>query len=345
MVTAHHREIPHPRSDVHYWNDLDEVPQDLGPTALTIGNFDGVHRGHQEVLRQLVAAAAEYDASAVAISFDPHPLQVHRPQDCPVLLTGVEEKINRLATTGIDGLLMLNYDEQLASRTAEEFVAEYLVEALHATVVVVGHDVRFGRGNSGSFETMVELGEKHGFSVLGVEDFGQDRRCSSTWVREALAAGDVADAREVLGRPHAVLGEVVHGEARGRELGFPTANLSSTSEGMVPADGVYAGWLTDERGRRWPAAISVGSNPTFDGYQRVVESHVIDRPDERIEDFDLYGQHVRVEFLERLRGMVNFEGIPLLIRQMEEDVIRARQVLLGDDPQEHETPVIPAVES
>lgn len=345
MVTAHHREIPHPRSDVHYWNGLDEVPQELGPTALTIGNFDGVHRGHQEVLRQLVAAAVGYEASAVAISFDPHPLQVHRPQSCPVLLTGVEEKINRLASTGIDALLMLNYDEHLASRTAEEFVAEYLVEALHARVVVVGHDVRFGSGNSGSFETMVELGEKHGFTVLGVEDFGQDRRCSSTWVREALAAGDVADAREVLGRPHAVLGAVVHGEARGRELGFPTANLSSTSEGMIPADGVYAGWLTDERGRRWPAAISVGSNPTFDGYQRVVESHVIDRPDERIEDFDLYGQHVRVEFLQRLRGMVNFDGIPLLIRQMEEDVIRARQVLLGDDPQEHDTPVIPAVES
>ncbi|GAB3177334.1 bifunctional riboflavin kinase/FAD synthetase [Nesterenkonia halophila] len=329
---------------MHYWNDLDEVPQDLGPTALTIGNFDGVHRGHQEVLRQLVAAAVGYQSSAVAISFDPHPLQVHRPQSCPVLLTGVEEKINRLATTGIDGLLMLNYDERLASRTAEEFVAEYLVEALHARVVVVGHDVRFGSGNSGSFETMVELGQKHGFTVLGVEDFGEDRRCSSTWVREALAAGDVADAREVLGRPHAVLGAVVHGEARGRELGFPTANLSSTSEGMIPADGVYAGWLTDERGRRWPAAISVGSNPTFDGYQRVVESHVIDRPDERIEDFDLYGQHVRVEFLQRLRGMVNFDGIPLLIRQMEEDVIRARQVLLGDDPQEHDTPVIPAVE-
>lgn len=330
---------------MHYWNGLDEVPQDLGPTALTIGNFDGVHRGHQEVLRQLVAAAAEHSASAVAISFDPHPLQVHRPQDCPVMLTGVEEKINRLATTGIDGLLMLHYDEQLAALSAEEFVAEYLVKALHATVVVVGHDVRFGRGNSGSFETMVELGEQHGFTVLGVEDFGQDRRCSSTWVREALEAGDVAAAREVLGRPHAVLGEVVHGEARGRELGFPTANLSADSEGMVPTDGVYAGWLTDERGHRWPAAISVGSNPTFDGYQRVVESHVIDRPDERIEDFDLYGQHVRVEFIEHLRGMVAFEGIPLLIRQMEEDVIRARQVLLGDDPQEHETPVIPAVES
>lgn len=350
---------------MHYWNGLDEVPQDLGPTALTIGNFDGVHRGHQEVLRQLVAAAVEHSASAVAISFDPHPLQVHRPQECPVLLTGVEEKINRLATTGIDGLLMLNYDERLASRTAEEFVAEYLVKALHATVVVVGHDVRFGRGNSGSFETMVELGEQHGFTVLGVEDFGQDRRCSSTWVREALESGDVAAAREVLGRPHAVLGEVVHGEARGRELGFPTANLSSTSEGMVPTDGVYAGWLTvhdvartaagapardpdvaaPERGHRWPVAISVGSNPTFDGYQRVVESHVIDRPDESIEDFDLYGQHVRVEFLQRLRGMVNFDGIPLLIRQMEEDVIRARQVLLGDDPQEHDTPVIPAVES
>ncbi|MDR8018011.1 bifunctional riboflavin kinase/FAD synthetase [Nesterenkonia aerolata] len=317
---------------MHYWNGLDEVPSDPGPTAVTIGNFDGVHRGHQEVLQQLVTAASARSATSVALSFDPHPLQVHRPQDCPEMLTGVTEKIRRLAAAGVDAMLMIPYSLELARLSAEEFVRTYLVEALQVSVVVVGHDVRFGHENSGSFTTMVELGEKYGFEVLGVDDFGQDRRCSSTWVREALGMGDVAAAREVLGRPHAVIGTVVHGEARGRELGFPTANLASDSEGMVPADGVYAGWLIDAQFRRWPAAISIGSNPTFEGLtQRVVEAHVMDRPKERIEDFDLYGQVVRVEFVERLRGMVAFEGIPLLIRQMEIDVLQARQALAAED--------------
>lgn len=345
---------------MHYWNGLEEVPEDLGPTAVTIGNFDGVHLGHQHVLRRLVAAGAERGVSVVAVSFDPHPLQVHCPESSPEMLTGVQEKINRLSAASLTALLMLPYTTDLAELTPEEFVRRYFVEALAATVVVVGHDVRFGRGNTGTFQTMVELGERHGFDVIGVEDYasaaaegsaeeGADaetaRRCSSTWVREALQTGDVNSAREVLGRPHAVLGEVVHGAARGRELGFPTANLAGDSEGMIPADGVYAGWLTDERGRRWPAAISVGTNPVFDGAERVVESHVIDRPKEKVEDFDLYGQDVRVEFVERLRGQVAFEGIALLIRQMEEDVVRARQVLRADDPENIEPLAAPAVEA
>jgi len=342
-------------SHVQFWNGLEEVPQGLGPTAVTIGNFDGVHLGHQEVLSRLVDAAHTHSAAgtstetsadssaahlaqptkAVAITFDPHPLQVHRPDESPVMLTGTEEKVQRLAETGIDALLVLHYNLDLAGLTAEEFVKTYFVDTLNASVVVIGHDVRFGRGNSGNFETMVELGQRYGFTVLGVDDFAltghsvaeTSRRCSSTWVREALDAGDVAAAAEVLGRPHAVLGEVVHGAARGRDLGFPTANLASESEGMIPADGVYAGWLVDAAGARWPAAISVGSNPTFHGLERVVESHVIDRPTEAVEDFDLYGQHVRVEFVERLRGMVAYEGVAKLVEQMHQDVVQTRQVL------------------
>ena len=314
---------------MHYWDGLAAVPQDLGPTVVTIGNFDGVHRGHRHVLAQVVAAARSRELTSVAITFDPHPAVVHRPLERHESITAFGEKSRLLADTGLDGLVVLHYTLEFAQATPEEFVRAVIVDALHAAVVVVGHDVRFGRHNSGDFATMQRLGAEYGFEVIAVEDFGEDRRCSSTWIRDALRAGDVAEAAQVLGRNHQVHGEVVHGFARGRELGFPTANLSDEVQGMVPADGVYAGWLHDESGRRWPAAVSVGSNPTFEGVARVVEAHVIDRPQEQVEDFDLYGQQVAVEFVQRLRGMVAFEGIAKLIEQMDDDVARTRQILLG----------------
>ena len=314
---------------MHYWDGLAAVPQDLGPTVVTIGNFDGVHRGHRHVLDQVVAAARSRELTSVAITFDPHPAVVHRPLERHESITAFGEKSRLLADTGLDGLVVLHYTLEFAQATPEEFVRSVIVDALHAAVVVVGHDVRFGRHNSGDFATMQRLGAVYGFEVIAVEDFGEDRRCSSTWIRDALRAGDVAEAAQVLGRNHQVHGEVVHGFARGRELGFPTANLSDEVQGMGPADGVYAGWLHDESGRRWPAAVSVGSNPTFEGVARVVEAHVIDRPQEQVEDFDLYGQQVAVEFVQRLRGMVAFEGIAKLIEQMDDDVARTRQILLG----------------
>ncbi|SFV21463.1 bifunctional riboflavin kinase/FAD synthetase [Micrococcus terreus] len=313
---------------MHYWDGLAAVPQDLGPTVVTIGNFDGVHRGHRHVLDQVVAVARSRELTSVAITFDPHPAVVHRPLERHESITAFGEKSRLLADTGLDGLVVLHYTLEFAQATPEEFVRSVIVDALHAAVVVVGHDVRFGRHNSGDFATMQRLGAEYGFEVIAVEDFGEDRRCSSTWIRDALRAGDVAEAAQVLGRNHQVHGEVVHGFARGRELGFPTANLSDEVQGMVPADGVYAGWLHDESGRRWPAAVSVGSNPTFEGVARVVEAHVIDRPQEQVEDFDLYGQQVAVEFVQRLRGMVAFEGIAKLIEQMDDDVARTRQILL-----------------
>lgn len=314
---------------MHYWDGLAAVPQDLGPTVVTIGNFDGVHRGHRHVLDQVVAAARSRELTSVAITFDPHPAVVHRPLERHESITAFGEKSRLLADTGLDGLVVLHYTLEFAQATPEEFLRSVIVDALHAAVVVVGHDVRFGRHNSGDFATMQRLGAEYGFEVIAVEDFGEDRRCSSTWIRDALRAGDVGEAAQVLGRNHQVHGEVVHGFARGRELGFPTANLSDEVQGMVPADGVYAGWLHDESGRRWPAAVSVGSNPTFEGVARVVEAHVIDRPQEQVEDFDLYGQQVAVEFVQRLRGMVAFEGIAKLIEQMDDDVARTRQILLG----------------
>ncbi|MDN6332219.1 MAG: bifunctional riboflavin kinase/FAD synthetase [Micrococcaceae bacterium] len=315
---------------MHYWKGLESVPPDFGPSVVTIGNFDGVHRGHREVLSTLTRLAGERSAAAVAISFDPHPAKVHRPDSYLPLIMGLADRVDSLAETGLDAVLMVNYTLAFSQATAEEFVQDVIVDRLHACAVVVGHDVRFGRGNAGDFDTMVELGRIHGFDVIGIDDVGETRRWSSTWIREALTDGDVATANEILGRAHRMRGEIVHGAARGRELGFPTANLATDASGIIPADGVYAGWLVDEAGMRWPAAISVGSNPTFDGVSRQVEAHVIDRPDEEVGDFDLYGQQSVVEFVARLRPMVAYHGIEALIEQMNEDVELARGVLEHD---------------
>lgn len=310
-----------------YWEDLGGIPAGSGPSVVTIGNFDGVHRGHREVLSRVVAEAKKRNATSVVITFDPHPAVVHRPDAAPSQIMGLEDKKIFIESVGVDALLVLHYSLEFASQSAEEFVTRYISEPLHACAVVVGHDVRFGRDNEGDFRRMQELGKKLGFDVIGIDDFGEDRRCSSTWVREALADGEVEAAAEILGRPHRMVGEVIHGAARGRELGFPTANLSPEAEGFIPADGVYAGWLVDDKGRRWPAAISVGSNPTFEDVPRQVEAHVIDRTDEKVEDFNLYGQRVVVEFVQRLRPMVAYRGIEALIEQMTEDVERTRDVL------------------
>ncbi|MDN5667938.1 MAG: bifunctional riboflavin kinase/FAD synthetase [Renibacterium salmoninarum] len=312
---------------MQYFNGISEVPADFGPSVVTLGNFDGVHRGHQEVLRKLVGLARSQGAKAVAITFDPHPAQVHRPESAPGQIMSLADRVDTMSQTGLDAVLVLHYTLEFAQQSPEEFVRATFVEALHAAAVVIGHDVRFGKANAGDLGTMQELGGRFGFQVQVIGEFGTDRRCSSTWVREALDRGDVRTAAEVLGRAHHMRGTVVHGAARGRELGFPTANLAPEASGYIPADGIYAGWLVDAVGNRWPAAISVGSNPTFEGVSRQVEAHVIDRPEEAVEDFDLYGQSVTVEFIERLRGMVAYTGPEALIEQMCKDVVQARTVL------------------
>lgn len=310
------------------WTDLDQIPAGFGPSVVTIGNFDGVHSGHARVLGRLVERAAELDALSVAITFDPHPARVHRPAEAPPLITGLQDRLLLLEETGIDAVLVLPYSLALASLTPEEFVARYVVDALGSVCVAVGRDVRFGRGNSGSLETMVALGERYGFVVDVIEDVGDGPapRWSSSAVRELLLAGDVAGAAQVLGRPHRLRGEVVHGDARGRELGFPTANLSQDAQGIVPADGVYAGWVrrpTAADPAPLPAAISIGTNPTFDGIQRRVEAYVLDRT-----DLDLYGEEILVELVERLRPTLRFDGLDALVVQMTADVDRAREILL-----------------
>ncbi|MBO3084403.1 bifunctional riboflavin kinase/FAD synthetase [Cellulomonas fengjieae] len=329
------------------WRELSDVPADFGPSVVTIGNFDGVHRGHVSVLRRMCTDAAAVGARAVAVTFSPHPQQVHRPETAPPLLTGDVDRLELLEQTGLDAVLLLEYSLEFARQTPEEFVRRYLVDGLRARTVVVGRDVRFGWNNSGDLSTMVELGREHGFDVEVIDDVtpaasadpgsAEDRaadplrrRWSSTWVRELLDAGDVVQAARVLGRPHRVRGTVVHGDARGRELGFPTANLGPDATGMVPADGVYAGWLrrtsaaADDPDRVLPAAISIGTNPTFDGVERRVEAYVLDRT-----DLDLYGQVVVLELVERLRPTLRFDSIDDLVERMHEDVERTREVLRG----------------
>ncbi|HEY9411041.1 MAG TPA: bifunctional riboflavin kinase/FAD synthetase [Jiangellaceae bacterium] len=317
------------------WTDLAQVPEGFGPSVVTIGNFDGVHRGHRQVLSRMVDDARAAGAQAVVVTFDPHPSRVHRPDAAPELITGLADRLDLLAETGVDAVLVQHYTLEFAQQSPEEFVRTYLVDGLHASTVVVGRDVRFGWGNAGDLGTMIELGARHGFAVEVIEDAhlaaheGEARRWSSTWVRELLARGDVTAAAEILGRPHRVRGMVVRGAARGRALGFPTANLAADSEGFVPADGVYAGWLTRVGGGgvsgegRMPAAISIGTNPTFDGVTRTVEAYVLDRT-----DLDLYDDVVVLEFVDHLRPTLRFDSIEALIETMHDDVDRARKILV-----------------
>ncbi|MFV0254464.1 MAG: bifunctional riboflavin kinase/FAD synthetase [Beutenbergiaceae bacterium] len=316
------------------WNGIEAIPASLTASVATIGNFDGVHLGHRAVLGVALAAARAIEATAVGVTFEPHPAAVHRPESAPALLAGAEDRLELLAETGLDAVLLIDYSLAFASQSPEQFVRRYLVEALRVRRVVVGEDIRFGHGNSGDRITLTDLGQELGFEVDVVHDIeaaGTGRRWSSTWVRELLAAGDVEQAAAVLGRPHRMRGIVVHGQARGRELGFPTANLAPTSTGTIPSDGVYAGWLVrgwgSGRRQRLPAAISVGTNPTFDGEVRQVEAHVLGRT-----DLDLYDEEIVVEFTHHLRPTLRFDGIADLVAQMHTDVAHAARLLGTLDP-------------
>lgn len=313
------------------FHDPAEVPEGFGPSVVAIGKFDGVHAGHRAVIERARVDAAPSGARVVAVTFDRNPLRTLRPEICPDDLVGLTQKLHLLDEAGVDATLVLHFDAKLAGIPAEDFVRNFLVGALGATMVLVGRDFRFGRGGAGTPQLLTQMGESLGFRVDVVDDIREiegERRVSSTWIRELLAAGEVEAASRLLGRAPSVWGEVVHGLKRGRELGYPTANLSQELEGFVPADGVYAGWLIDEAeglrsGTRYPAAISVGTNPTFDDVPlRQVEAYVLDEV-----DLDLYGHSVEVQFTSRIRGMVAFDGVEALKAQMAEDVGRVRAAL------------------
>ena len=309
------------------WRSPAEVPDDLGPTAVTIGVFDGVHRGHQAVVRRAKARARRHGTPVVAVTFDPNPMVVIRPEVAPPALVPVSTRAELLAAAGADHVLVLPFGRERSEQSAEDFVDDVIVGLLHAKAVVVGADFRFGHRAAGDVTLLEQLGTKHEFAVERVEPEGDARveRWSSTYVREQVAEGDVAAAAEALGRPFRIEGVVVRGHERGRALGFPTANVPARSGEVIPADGVYAGWLTrlDEPGAQpWPAAISVGTNPTFDGVERSVEAYVIGR-----DDLELYGIPVAVDFVDRIRGQERFDTVRALIERMQDDVDAALQLL------------------
>ncbi|EOM77067.1 bifunctional riboflavin kinase/FAD synthetase [Rhodococcus rhodnii] len=322
------------------WRGLDEVPADWGRCVLTIGVFDGVHRGHEQLVRRAVEAGRRRGLPTVLMTFDPHPMEVVRPGTHPPQLTTLARRAELVEELGVDVFCVMPFTPDFMKLTPEAYAHQILVERLHVTEVVVGENFTFGKKALGTVPMLREFGARFGFTVDGVNLVSehsalsaQDVTFSSTYIRACVDAGDVRAAAEALGRPHRVEGVVVHGDGRGRDLGYPTANVAPPMHAAIPADGVYATWFTVlgpgaeigtvVPGRRYAAAVSVGTNPTFSGRARTVEAYVLDH------EADLYGQHVAVDFVERLRGMEKFDSVDALVEEMGRDATRTRELLAG----------------
>ncbi len=312
------------------WRSLEDVDPAFGPSVVTIGVFDGVHRGHRALLRRARDVAHEqstpgYDVPVVAVTFDPHPLAVLAPDREPARLTDMEQRARLLAVAGARRVLVLPFDAAMSTWSPQEFVQRVVVDALDAAAVVVGESFRFGHRAAGDVPLLRELGQRHGFIVEGLGLAGDQQPWSSTYVRQCLTEGDVEEAARVLGRWFSIEGVVVRGDQRGRRLGYPTANVPTPARAAVPDDGVYAGFLRrldEPMASMLPAAVSVGTNPTFNGIDHRVESYVLDR-----DDLELYDVAVEVSFVRRLRGQVRFDDVDALVEQMRFDCDTARAVL------------------
>jgi riboflavin kinase / FMN adenylyltransferase len=292
------------------------------PTFVVIGNFDGVHRGHVELIH--LARESEPGARVVAVTFWPHPMSVVRPDHAPPLLTTLERRKELLRNAGVDDIVVVHFSPEVASWSPAQFV-DAVIRPLHPARIVVGENFRFGFRASGDVSTLAELGAGE-FKVQAVTLFTDGTQpSSSTLIRHAVAEGDFGRVRELSDNVFRFSGVVVRGDHRGREMGFPTANVPVPLGLAVPADGVYAGWVTRldiPSAPRWPAAISVGTNPTFDGVDRRVEAYVLDR-----DDLELYDVEIAIDFYARLRGQVKYAGKEALIKQMHTDVEQARHLL------------------
>jgi riboflavin kinase/FMN adenylyltransferase len=310
--------------------DRSRCPRPAEGSAVTIGAYDGVHVGHQAVITEVRRRAEARGLRSAVVTFDRHPASVVRPESAPRLLTDLEQKLELLGATGIDYCLVVTFDEARSQESPEDFVREVLADCLNAKIVVVGEDFHFGHQRKGNVSLLRELGGELGFEVEGVElvdaagePAGDHARVSSTRIRHALAEGDLVGANALLGRPYEVRGVVAHGDERGRELGFPTANVSVPGDILLPADGIYAGWYERPDGTVHPTAISLGRRPTFyaEAHASLLEAHLLDFEGE------LYGEHARVRFVAYLRGEIRFDSVDELIAQIGRDVDEARGIL------------------
>lgn len=318
------------------WRGQDEIPTDWGRCVLTVGVFDGVHRGHAELIARAVKAGRSRGVPVVLMTFDPHPMEVVFPGSHPAQLTTLTRRAELVEELGVDVFLVIPFTSDFMKLPPDRYVHELLVERLHVVEVVVGENFTFGKKAGGNVDLLRKAGERFGFAVEAMSLVAEHHRTetvtfSSTYIRSCVDAGDLVAAAEALGRLHRVEGVVVRGDGRGKALGFPTANVSPPTHAAIPADGVYAAWFTVLShgaapgtvvpGVRYQAAVSVGTNPTFSGRTRTVEAFVLDT------DADLYGQHVAVDFVARLRGQVKFDSITDLIDAIAADTVRARTIL------------------
>lgn len=304
----------------------DSLPENVGVVS-TIGVFDGVHLGHQEVFRKVRSVADELEVASAVVTFDSHPAYMVRPHSAPRLLTTLDQKLELIEAQGMDFAYVVHFDEEKAAMQPGDFVEQVFVDALHAKAVVVGEDFHFGRDRTGNVEALRRLGGSWGFEVFALELIRHSDQArepvSSTKIRRALAGGDVARAALMLGRPYEVRGTVQQGDRRGHLVGFPTANIPVTKKMAWPADAVYAGWCVLEGGSKHKCAINIGRRPTFyeDAQQSLLEAHLIDF------DGDLYGAEVAVSFVAFLRSERKFAGIDELSCQLSKDVDDARKLL------------------
>ena len=298
------------------------LPRDDRPVIVTVGTFDGVHRGHWSVLEEIGARAAAREGRSVLVTFDPHPLRIVRPEMAPKLLTTLDEKKTVLAGSRLDYVVFLAFTPELREYSPRRFVTEILLGGLGMSELVIGYDHGFGRGRSGDVDTLRTIGAERGFAVdvVGAVHSGP-AAISSSSIRRALAEGRQADANRGLGRPYSIAGTVVPGDGRGRKLGFPTANLRvDDSDKLIPAEGIYACYVTVPAGR-FMGALHIGPRPTFPGAGAAVEVFLLDF------DGELYGCEIRLELIERLRPVAAFDSADELAEQMRVDVVRAREVL------------------
>ncbi len=311
--------------------DETTFPRPPHGSAVTIGQYDGVHRGHRALIAEVHRLAGAENLTTVVVTFDRHPASVVRPESAPLALTDLGQKLELLAETGVDHTLLLRFDEDRREERAEDFVQEVLLECLDTRLVVVGADFHFGYRRKGNVDLLRSMGAEENFEVVGLDLLALDGGglgtgpISSTAVRLALVEGRLDDATEMLGRYHEVRGLVVEGDGRGGELGFPTANVEVPGGMQLPDDGIYAGWYVRADGHRHAAALSLGRRPTFhdEAEDSVLEAHLLDFAG------DLYGEEARVQFVSRLREEQRYESVEALVAQVELDCRRAGELLSG----------------